>query len=215
MPFAAAGAIAGVASAAVGVAGAIGQSGAAGAGAQQSKELAAQQRADLAPWRTTGGVANTASADLLGLNGQDAATAAMGNFQQSPGYQWSFNEGRRAVDATQAATGMFRSGATDKALLKFGTGLADQEFSNYYNRLFDMSKVGETAAAGGAYTAANAGDQAQKAGNTQASIYGDVAKGLQTGINQLGPASTGNYLTSSGYSNSPPAPINMNYTRSF
>ena len=35
--------------------------------------------------------------DLLGLNGQDAANAAMANYQQSPGYQFQFNEGMRAV----------------------------------------------------------------------------------------------------------------------
>jgi len=188
MPFGAAvgAAVAGAAvSGGIGLIGGALQSGKAGAGAAQSAELARQQRADLEPWRTTGGVANTASADLLGLNGQGAANAAMGNFQKSPGYQWSFDQGLRGVDAGAAAKGMLRSGATLKAEQTFGTGLADQEFQKYYSNLMGVSQLGESAAAGGAYTAANAGSQAQQAGNTQASIYGNTATGLGNTVNKL------------------------------
>src|SRR5580765_4351621 len=98
MPFAAAGAIAGVASAATGIAGAIGGSRAAGQGAAQAQALAAQQRNDLLPWVGSGGLANTASTDLLGLNGPDAANAAMANYRTSPGYQFQMDQGLRAVD---------------------------------------------------------------------------------------------------------------------
>src|SRR5690242_14350495 len=112
----------GVASAAVGTAGSALMGGKAGAGAAQSRELATQQGADLARGRTTGGLANTASADLPGLNGQDAANAAMGNFQQSPGYQWQLGQGLRAVDAGAAAKGMARSGATIKGEETYGQG---------------------------------------------------------------------------------------------
>lgn len=168
-----------------GIAGGLAQSGAAGAGAAQAQKNLEQQRNDLAPFRATGGLANTASADLLGLNGQDAATAAMGRFQKSPGYQFSFDQGLRAVDAGAAAKGMVRSGAALKAEQAFGTGLADQEFGNYYNRLFDMSRLGENAAAGGAATAGTSAQLAQNAGNTQASIFGDAAKGIGTLGNSL------------------------------
>jgi len=220
MPFA-------IAAAGIGAAATIGgsmmQSSAAGKAADQSQKALDQQRADLAPWRTTGGQANTASADLLGLNGQDAATAAFGNFHTSPGYQWSFDQGMRGVDAGAAAKGMLRSGATLKAEQTFGTGLADQEFTSYYNRLFDMSHIGESAAAGGADTARQASNSALAAGNAQSSIYGNTASGLGGIANNLlsnkdfqsNFGGGGNFMTSSGYSNSAPAPINMNYTRSF
>ena len=119
----------------------------------QSSANAAQQaaldqsRADLAPYNTQGALATTDASNLLGLNGPDAATAAMGNFQTSPGYQFSLDQGLRAVDAGAAAHGMLRSGAALKAEQTFGTGLADQEFSNYYNRLFSLANLGENAAA--------------------------------------------------------------------
>jgi hypothetical protein len=187
MPF---GIAAGV-SAAAGIAGSLIQSNAISKGQKSSidAQTAArdQARADLSPWTGTGGSANTASADLLGLNGPDAATRAMGNFTASPGYQWQLGQGLRAVDAGAAAQGMLRSGATLKAEQTYGQGLANQDFTNYYNRLFDLSKLGENAAGGSATASMNAGkDIAQtdaQAAGTQSSIYGNAAAGISNAAN--------------------------------
>ena len=191
MPFATAALVGAGVSAAAGIAGGIMQKGAVDkaqsqANAAQAAGLA-QARSDLEPWRTTGGTANTATADLLGLNGPDAATTAMGNFQQSPGYGWSFDQGMRAVDAGAAAKGLLHSGAALKAEQTFGTGLADQEFGQYYNRLFDLSKLGEGAASGSAQASQNtAKDIAAtdlSAGQATASIYGNMAQGIGNAAN--------------------------------
>jgi len=173
-------------SAAAGLAGSYMQSQAAGSAADKAsaaqERALAQSRADLDPWRTTGGAANTGSADLLGLNGPDAATAARANFQASPGYQWQLEQGLRAVDAGAAAKAMLRSGATLKAEQTYGAGLADKEFTDYYNRLFDLSKLGETAASGQATASQNTGTSMAQtdlsAGSAQSSIYGNAAKGI-------------------------------------
>lgn len=186
MPFA-------IAGAATGIIGGVMQSGAISKGqgqaTQATQQAAAQQRADLQPWATAGAPALTATSDLLGLNGQDAANAAMANFQQSPGYQWQLGQGLRATDAGAAASGMLRSGATLKAEQTFGSGLANTDFGQYYNRLFDLSKLGETAAAGQGAGALQAGRDIASidvgAAGAQSSIYGNEAKGIQTGINQL------------------------------
>ena len=87
-----------------------------------SAQAAAEERArtDLAPYNTAGQTALTGSADLLGLNGPDAASTARANFQTSPGFQFSLDQGLRAVDAGAAASGMLRSGATLKAEQTFG-----------------------------------------------------------------------------------------------
>ena len=156
-----------------------------------SAQTAADERAraDLAPYNTQGQTALTDSSDLLGLNGPGAASTAMGNFQTSPGYQFSMDQGLRAVDAGAAASGFARSGAALKAEQTFGTGLADQEFSNYYNRLFSLANLGENAAA---KTGANAVTTGQgiagtdvSSGAQQTSIYGNEAKGLGTTANTL------------------------------
>ena len=182
MPFAvAAAAIPAVA----GIAGSVMQSKTAQSGQNAAQAQFAQEQANLAPFRTAGQSALGVASDLSGANGPDAATAAMANFQTSPGYQWDLSQGLRGVDAGAASQGMLRSGATLKAEDTFSTGLADQEFTNYYNRLYNLSGLGETAAAGGSPSAIAAGTSAQQAGNTQASIYGNAASSLGTSASGL------------------------------
>jgi hypothetical protein len=182
MPWAVAG---GAISAVGGIAGGLLQGSAASKAAAQAQKQFEQQRADLAPYRTAGLAPLNAQTDLLGLNGPDAASAAMANYQTSPGYTWQMGEGLRAVDAGAAASGMLRSGAALKAEQTFGQGLANSDFGTYYNRLMGLSTLGENAAAGGASTANQAGVSAQAAGNTQASIYGNTFGGLGSSINTL------------------------------
>ena len=126
-------------------------------------------------------------ADLLGLNGPDAATTAMGNYHTSPGYQFALDQGLRATDAGAAAKGMLRSGATLKAEQTFGTGLADQDFTNYYNRLFDLSKLGESAAAGTGAANISTGQGIAStdlsAGSALTNIYGNAASGIGNAVN--------------------------------
>jgi len=145
-----------------------------------------QSRADLEPWRTTGGTANTTVANLSGANGPDAATAAMADFRTSPGYAWQLDQGLRAVDSGAAAQGFGRSGAVLKAEQAFGSGLADQSFKDYYNRLFDLSKLGETAASGQATASQNTGTGIAQTdlseGSAQTSIYGNLGKGINDSV---------------------------------
>lgn len=175
----------GVASAAVGTIGSSIAGGKASGGAGQANQLLQQQRLDLQPYRDAGLAPLQAQTDLLGLNGPDAASAAMGRYQTSPGYQWQFNEGLRATDAGAAAQGLLRSGATLKAEQTFGSGLANSDFGQYYNRLMGLTTLGENAAAGGASTANTGASLAQGAGNTQASIYGNLAGGIGATVNGL------------------------------
>jgi hypothetical protein len=192
MPFGVAAAAAGV-SAAAGIAGGIMQSNAinqgksqANAAIQQGIQTATNQ---LSPWATTGVTTNTDQADLLGLNGQDAANAAMAKFQQSPGYQWQMQQGLRGVDAGAAAQGMLRSGATLKAEDTFAQGLANSNFQQYFQNLQGLSGQGLTAAGGIANAAtggaANIAQTDTSAAAAQSSIYGNMAKGIGTNANQL------------------------------
>jgi hypothetical protein len=151
------------------------------AGGKQSSQAAAGAdlaRSDLAPFRTAGTNALGVASDLSGANGPDAATAAGANFHTDPGYNFMMSEGLRGVNAAASANGMFRSGATAKGEMSFASGLADQSFNQYYNRLYNLSTLGETAAAGGAALA-------QSAGNTQANITGGIGAGLGNTVNSL------------------------------
>jgi len=190
MPWAAAGAVASGVIGAVGSNMAAGKAGQGAANAQRNLQLIVPQAQQaFGPYMQGGGLALQDQQDLLGLNGPDAAAAAMAKFQTSPGYQWSLGQGLRAVDAGAAARGMLRSGAALKAEQTFGTGLADQEFNQYYNRLYNLSGQGLTAGnnllateEGNASTSAQL---AQGAGNTQGSIYGNMFSGLGSTVNGL------------------------------
>ena len=87
-----------------------------------------QGRADLAPWRDAGGQAI----------GQGLAMLQQGYVHTtSPGYQFRFGEGVRAVDSSAASKGMLMSGGTLKDLTRFGQGVAADDFNDQFNSLSD------------------------------------------------------------------------------
>jgi len=182
-----------VASTAVGFGTSLAKSGAVSGG--QSQANAAQTGAlagaenQLGPWTTSGLPANKQQSDLLGLNGQPAADAAMSTFQSNPGYRYQVQQGLRAVDAGAAANDMLRSGATLKAEQTLGSNLADQDFGNYWNRLQQLSSGGLTAAGelatGQIKTGQDIAGTDASAAAGQSSIYGGLGTGVSTGINQL------------------------------
>jgi hypothetical protein len=193
MPFAAAGAIAAGVGAAAGLAGSAMQAGAvrdAASSAQNalSKGLRTAQ-GDLEPYRETGDFGRYQTGALQGQYGPEAQAGAFDAFRTSPGYGFQLDQGLRAVDAGAAAQGMLRSGATLKAEQTFGQGLADQEFTNYYNRLFALSGQGLTASDTVARAATGVGGNAAQVelgqGNAMSSIYANTAKGIGTTANQL------------------------------
>lgn len=83
-------------------------------------------------------------------------------FRNAPGYQFGLDQGMKAVQASAAARGGLNSGATLKALQRYGNDYADQQgFAPYMNRL--------SALYGGAQTAAS---NIGQAGQNYASAFG-------------------------------------------
>lgn len=62
---------------------------------------------------------------------------SLADAQGEPGYDFAFREGLRAVQNAKAAQGALRTGATLKDLVKWGSGLAEQNYQNVYNRQAD------------------------------------------------------------------------------
>jgi hypothetical protein len=150
--------------------------------AMYNQNVARQQ-----PFVTAGTGATTQEQNLLGLNGQAAATNAMGEFTSSPGYQYQVQQGLSAIDNGAASNGTLRSGNTIRAEEGLGSNLANQDFSNYYNRLAGLSSIGENAAAnvGNAGTATGQGIASTdtSSGNQLANIYGNASSGVGSAIN--------------------------------
>lgn len=109
---------------------------------QAANEVAA---ANLNPYTAPGAQASGALASLYGLNGPDAATAAMRGFQTSPGYTFARDEGIRALDASAASKGLLLSGNQQQAVQRYGTGLAEQYYQQYLQDLQRQAAVGVNA----------------------------------------------------------------------
>lgn len=153
-----------------------------------------QTRDDMAPWRGVGVNALNAFSALNGIatpglsakENQKVYDAAFNNFQSSPGYQFRFSEGLNALDKSAASRGRLRSGAQDKAIVRYGDGMASQEYGTYMNRLSSLAGVGQTAtnqtAAYGASNAATQSSLAVNSGNARATGYQNMGSAVNTGI---------------------------------
>lgn len=101
-----------------------------------------QQQEYLNPYAQAGTTALDQYAKGNFVNPQDIAN--------NPAYQFRLAEGTKAVNSNALARGMGQSGATMKALMKYGQGLASTEYDNAYNRenqrLGNLTGMGQNAA---------------------------------------------------------------------
>lgn len=133
----------------------------------------------------------------------------MEDFQADPGYQFRMDEGMRGVEGSAAARGDLLSGAAQKAIQKYGQGLASQEYgnaysrfendkSNNYNRLAGMVNSGQGAANQMSNTAGQFAQNNANAlgayGNAQAAGYMGQANAINNGIGQATNFYQGNEL---------------------
>lgn len=139
-----------------------------------------QTRQDLAPFSQAGSSAISALSRLLGMEGPAASTNMLDGLQNYPGYQFAFDQGQQAVDRSAAARGLLLSGGQLKDLTNYGQGQASQLFGNYFNQLYNLSSLGENAAAntGNAGTSAASGIAQSQIGAGTAN-----ASGIQSAFN--------------------------------
>lgn len=77
-------------------------------------------------------------------------------FEQSPDYKWALSQGIEGINRGAASRGALNSGGTDVDLLRYGQGLASQNYSNYYARLAQLAGMGQSSAQGLGGSASNA-----------------------------------------------------------
>lgn len=172
-----------------------------------------QNRADMQPWRDAGMGALSQLSTGLQQGGEFNRNFTAADFQADPGYAFRQSEGQKAIDNSAAARGSSLSGATLKALSRYGQDYASNEYQNAYNRfnndmstrynrLAGVAGTGQTATQQiGAYgqntannisngtisTANNVANNTISAGNARASGYVGMANSLSNGV--------GNYMT--------------------
>lgn len=144
----------------------------------QSWNIFQQQRQDFAPWREAGARGLTRLERLVNVP-----------FEQSPGYNFRFNEGVRAIDRAAAARGMLGSGARLRALQRYGQGLAADEYGTYLNRLAALAGIGQTATSQSAAASAPFAQAGLQAGMNAGTAAGagtvGAANAAMGGVNNL------------------------------
>jgi hypothetical protein len=171
-----------------------------------------QTRADQAPWRETGILANDKLASLYGVQrasgtfatpmNADGTPQAYGGFETSPGYAFRRDEGLKAIDRATASRGLLGSGAAKKAGGRFADGLASSEYENYANHLAQLAGVGQAAtqatSAAGQNAANNISQAYTNAGNATASAYQNTGSAINSTLNNL--TSVYGYAKGGGFS---------------
>lgn len=113
------------------------------------------------------GGATSLALNALGVNGADAASAARGSFEASPGYGFTLDQGLEAINRRRAAGGMLNSGNADRDAQNYGAGLASQEYNSWLNNLLGFTNPELAATSGAATGVAGLGrDQASLANST-------------------------------------------------
>ncbi len=124
-------------------------------------------------------------------------------FFESPDYQFNLAEGQKAIDRSLAARGRTLSGAGVREGIRYASGMASNEFGNFYNRLANIAGLGQSAtgstATAGMNTSNNISQNHVATGNARASGY------MQTGqaVNNAVQGGVSNYLLQRYLSNPP------------
>src|SRR5207342_3689915 len=192
-------------------------------------------RSDLSPYMTAGiAPLNAANALAMGSptgGGPDYISMAYQNLplrmtqaelEQTPGYQFTRDQGLKSIQSAAAARGLGVSGAAMKGAAEYSTGLANKTYSdqfnlaqkrfedyvnlnqgqqgnltNQFNRLSGMATLGANAAAGlgtqGQLAARAEGTFLNQAGQLQGSGMIGATNALSGGLN--------NYLAYDAYKN--------------
>lgn len=136
------------------------------------------------PWLTSGSNANYTMSQLMGGGGGNTQPD-YSSFFNSPDYQFAQQQGQKGVINAANAQGIGLSGGTLKDLDSFNSGLATQQYGNYFNRLMQMSNNGLSAASGLTTASTNiAGGRANlatgaaSANNASASTIGNTMQGV-------------------------------------
>lgn len=141
-----------------------------------------QNREDTKQWRESGAKALTGMEDPSFSKSFSAE-----DFRADPGYQFRLDEGLKAVNASASARGNATGGATMKALMKYGQGVADQTYNDAYNRYNNDRNIKFNQLS----TLAGFGNSANSTQVQSASNYGNNVSANQIG---MGNAQAANYI---------------------
>lgn len=184
-------------------------------GANTQLQMFNQTQANFAPQVQLGQGAANMLGNIYGIGGVGgpAGSTPSGNspngnysaFYNSPGYQFSLQQGQSAINRQAAASGSLYSSNTLAAQGNYVQGAASTQYNSYINQLLSMAGLGNAASSGtgAAATATGQGvaNSLQNAGNANASGVLGTANAYGSGIGAVA-GQAGNLLGGLGGGNS-------------
>jgi len=162
---------------------------AAGEAAQLQQQRFEESKAMMQPWVTGGQNALGSYSNFLGLNGKDAQSKAMSDFQTDPYFQQTLKNTADATSAQYAAHGQTGGNLLD-ALYKNNAAGWQGQYNNYLTNLAGLSSQGVSAGnavtGAGANAATNQGNFLTQAGNAEAAGTMGSSNALGSAINNAG-----------------------------
>jgi hypothetical protein len=166
----------------------------------------------LQPYMDVGKGATYTLGQLTGGNGNQPDYSS---FYKDPSYNFAQQQGELGIERGANARGLNLSGGTLKDLATFNSGLASQQYGNYFNRLMGLSQIGQNAtntnanlvtgnASNNTTSAGQIGNSMQGVGQAQASGIVGGANAITGGLNSgVSNALLAGYLgkNASGYGN--------------
>ena len=134
------------------------------------------------PWRKAG---EQALNKLIPLT--DYQKFDMAQFTADPGYAFRLSEGQKALERSAAARGGLLSGATGKALTRYGQEMGSQEYQNAFNRY----QAERQARLGPLQSLAGVG---QTSANTLTSAAGTLGSNIAEGLGSAAAARASGYV---------------------
>lgn len=162
---------------------------------QSSNRFADQLNTQFSPFVSQGSQGIGAIANILGLNGPDARSSALGDWWDSSGGKFMLNQGLDDVDAMYRSRGLANSGAAMKAMEKYRSGLASTKMNEVMGNLGNLGQLslgagGIIANAGQTSESKSRGEQSKGIGGFLGALLSDPT--AKTDITKTG--SIGTYL---------------------
>ncbi|RLI45230.1 hypothetical protein DRO61_10970 [Candidatus Bathyarchaeota archaeon] len=129
-----------------------------------------QTRADQEPWRIAGEKALQVIQDTPDF---EFSAEDFENFKD-PAYEFRMEEGVNALDRSAASRGRLLSGAQDRAVTRYGSNLASQEYGNAFSRSLTEHNVALAKQQGLAGVGQSATNVVSSAGQNMASNVGNI-----------------------------------------
>jgi hypothetical protein len=164
----------------------------------QNKQFQQIQQ-NLSPYMNIGTQALPQYLSLLGLGSQGGA-GMQSALENMPGYQFALQQGLKSAANSASGSGLNLSGAQQKGLANYATGLASTNYQNLLSNLQNAVATGQNAAAGlgsaGMTNAQQLGNYATQAANATAAgqiAGGNTQANALNSLMQLGLGGTGIY----------------------